>query len=335
MEKQATKLTQITTIRALAILLVAFGHSIILYSPSWGVYHTVREVPMLAWLKAVINAVQMPLFFSLSGYLFVFTHKKKRGLLKLLKSKAIRLLVPYFLIGFCYLTPLRMLIRYPGYQEKTITDLIRCFLMGTDVGHLWFLPALFLIFLLAEVVLTIAQKLPGIRQFPAAFLLLASGFLYLEGYRFDFGYSPLQSAYWNLIWFSFGYFLNVHQNAVKRIYKMKWAKWLLLGMNLVLAGYCSTKTSVGLYLGMVLSALYILNAYGAIPEKACSFTEKISANSFGVYLFHSPLIYITFSMIPNAAPAIVVFINFVVFGLAAYGLTNLVRRLKLGFVIGE
>ncbi len=335
MKIQTKKLGQLTNIRAVAILLVVLGHSIILYSPGWRLYETVREAPVLAWLKQIINVALMPLFFSLSGYLFVFTHQKKRGLLHLLRSKSLRLMVPYFLIGGCFLIPLRFLIRYPGYQEKTIADLVSCFLLGTDVGHLWFLSALFFIFLLAELILTIAEKLPYVQKFPEIFLVLASGALYLEGYRVSFGYSPLQSAYWNLIWFALGYFLNVHHDTVKCLYGRKWAKWLLLGINVITALFCSTKASVGLLLRIALPTLYILNAYGAMPEKDCKLTDRISKNSFGIYLFHSPLIYITFATIPDAAPAIVVFLNFVVFGLLAYWLTNLVWRIKLGFVIGE
>jgi hypothetical protein len=47
------------------------------------------------------------------------------------------------------------------------------------------------------------------------------------------------------------------------------------------------------------------------------------------------LIYITFANIPNAHLTIVVFLNLVVFGGAAYGLTALIRRTKLKVLIGE
>jgi len=59
-----------------------------------------------------------------------------------------------------------------------------------------------------------------------------------------------------------------------------------------------------------LLTLFIINAYGAMLKKTC-------AN------------------IPNAHPAIVVFINFVILGAAAFGLTELVRKTKLKVLIGE
>lgn len=64
-------------------------------------------------------------------------------------------------------------------------------------------------------------------------------------------------------------------------------------------------------------------------------TEMIARNSFGVYLFHSPLIYITFANLPDANPIIVVVLNLVVFGAVAYGLTELIRKTRLKVMIGE
>ena len=55
-----------------AIVLVVFGHSIILYDTNWGFYTTNQTVVVLEILKHWINLIQMPLFFSLSGYLFFY-----------------------------------------------------------------------------------------------------------------------------------------------------------------------------------------------------------------------------------------------------------------------
>lgn len=67
------KREDIVTIRAIAIMLVVFGHSIILYSSAWNLYETSVQAPVLDHLKNVINVLQMPLFFSVSGFCLVFT----------------------------------------------------------------------------------------------------------------------------------------------------------------------------------------------------------------------------------------------------------------------
>lgn len=333
--QQRERLTQIGNIRALAIFLVVLGHSIILYSSEWDLYETSRDAPFLNGLKWVIDISQMPLFFSLSGYLFVFTHSKKRGFAHLLKSKTLRLLVPYIGIGLCFLLPVRIAIGFPSYQGIGIGAFFLKLLTANDVGHLWFLPALFFAFLLSEIILTIAEKIPGIRKCPALFLCLAALALYLEGYRIGLGYPPILSAFNYLIWFGFGYFMNVHQEQLRRVYRIPGVKWALLTLNAFLLAYCQSADSVRLLISLGMKTLCVLNAYGAMPEKSWKLTEKIDRSSFGVYLFHSPLIYITYATIPNAPPAVVVFMNLVVFGAVAYGLTALIRKTKLRVLIGE
>ena len=59
------RLTQLGNIRALCIFLVVLGHSIILYSSAWDLYSTEVTAPVLDLMKKFIDAIQMPLFFSL------------------------------------------------------------------------------------------------------------------------------------------------------------------------------------------------------------------------------------------------------------------------------
>ena len=84
---QQKRLAQIGNIRALAILLVVSVHSIILYSADWGLYETTRQAPFLAWLEKLMVIPPMPLFFSLSGYLFVLRTGKSRALVNRQRRK--------------------------------------------------------------------------------------------------------------------------------------------------------------------------------------------------------------------------------------------------------
>lgn len=77
----------ITFLRALAIILVVFGHSIIIYDPSWGIYTPSVQSDVLRQIKSMINIVQMPLFMSLSGYLFYYTQQKKTCFLNFARKK--------------------------------------------------------------------------------------------------------------------------------------------------------------------------------------------------------------------------------------------------------
>lgn len=75
--------------------------------------------------------------------------------------------------------------------------------------------------------------------------------------------------------------------------------------------------------------------FGLTEPKANLLTEKISKNSMGIYLFHSPLVYISFTYWPNIAPMAMAAINLIGFGSVAYMLTNLIRATNMGWIIGE
>ena len=70
-------------------------------------------------------------------------------------------------------------------------------------------------------------------------------------------------------------------------------------------------------------------------EKKGKVIRSVSKNSFGIYLFHSPLIYITFSYFANESALFVVLLNFVIFGGVSLFITELVRKIGLGLIIGE
>ena len=54
-----------------------------------------------------------------------------------------------------------------------------------------------------------------------------------------------------------------------------------------------------------------------------------------MYLFHSPLVYLTFKFLPNISPILMIIINFIVFGSISYIITYLIRKTKFKFIIGE
>lgn len=88
-------------------------------------------------------------------------------------------------------------------------------------------------------------------------------------------------------------------------------------------------------LGLFAGLLSVLFIYQTIPENNNQIINKISENSFGIYLFHSPLVYITYAYIPNAMPLWVVLLNLVVFGILSFYLSEGIKKTKLKFVIGE
>ena len=91
---------KISNLRAIAILVVVFGHSIIIFDRSWNYYSALYSSPVLENIKHFINLFQMPLFVFISGYCFFYSkvRLKKGSLGAFVKSKAKRLLIPF--VGF-------------------------------------------------------------------------------------------------------------------------------------------------------------------------------------------------------------------------------------------
>lgn len=337
-KEEKERFSYVKNIRALAIAVVVLGHSIILYSSSWGLYETVNKVEILDYLKNVINIFQMPLFFSLSGFLFVFTHRKKRGFLRLFSDKVKRLLIPYIGIGLLYLVPLRLAVGYKGYQNLQFKDLPLLFLKCEDVGHLWFLPALLMIFLLSELLLILAEKICGIKKCPEILMYVVALTIYFYGKRICNGYTALNNVYNYMIWFSFGYFLSKNISFFERINQClqdRIIKIVLIVLSFIFSGCYFLVSSGNPIVSLIITAVFITVIYGVVPQKTNALVEKIDRNSFGIYLFHSPLIYITFANIPNANPALIVFINFIFFGMIAFYMTETIRRTKLKILLGE
>lgn len=90
---------RIDNMRAIAILLVVFAHSVIIYDPGWIYFSSINEAPVLKNLKSVCALVHMPVFTFISGYLFC-NKPRSVSFSKLFIAKVKRILVPYLVFAF-------------------------------------------------------------------------------------------------------------------------------------------------------------------------------------------------------------------------------------------
>lgn len=137
---------KLDNLRTLAILIVVIGHSLILYDPSWGIVPTTVTYEPFHIVKSVINVIQMPLFYSLSGYLFYWT-LNNRSLKYIAKQKIKRILVPFVIVLLLYTDPIKIYLGIQGFES--IDSLMNRHLFLMDLGHLWFIPVLFATFILS------------------------------------------------------------------------------------------------------------------------------------------------------------------------------------------
>ena len=315
------KIYQIDNLRTVAILVVMLGHSIILYSSRWSLYQPPAEVPVLDEVKKWVDIFIMPLFFSLSGYLFALSGGQN-GWGKFLLKKSRRLLVPFVLVGALYMIPLKMLLHYPGYEGKSYSEILFRFLCGFDQGHLWYLPTVFLLFAaLFPLKRLLCRHLAG-----GIGLMALLAVACLEQDRLPLLGLPYLK---NLYKFGWAFALGI---VLCRLppQKGRQKELALISAGLLAVGWFLRGTTTLPLAAGILSLFYLL-----MPNRPLAPLAPIAKNEYGLYLFHSPLIYLTLTWLSTAAPWMVVEINFLLLGTVAFGLTELVRKTPLRILVGE
>lgn len=120
MEESKLRMQWIDVARGFAMLLVIWGHL--------DTEHTI----FFTWT----NAIKLPLFFAISGYLINIDSSQQ---IKFLTKKAKGLIWPYFALGG--LSTLISLLKDVVLNHKIHTDLLVSFFMGKEF---WFIPCLFI-----------------------------------------------------------------------------------------------------------------------------------------------------------------------------------------------
>lgn len=339
MVKLMKKENKIANLRVFAILTVVLGHSIILYSNSWDLYTTIYNSSFLNNLKKIVNFYEMPLFFSLAGYLFYYTCLKKRKITNFVKDKFSRLIIPFAFVSLLWVIPLKMILEVPGFTILNYFELaFKNVLLLSSTGHLWFLITLFLIFLIYFIIdkifdLTKTNTRGKIVDISIVFitLLIVLNYTFFKEIIFQTAFLRV-FAY--LFWFYLGFLLCKYFALGKNenTHKMWWVSYLALFTGALIIYKLDHS---GIIINFLVKLTPVILFYLIIPPKTNKFIQYLERNSLGMYLFHSPLIYISFTYFPNINPYFMVFINFVCFGLLASVITEIIRKSGLKFLIGE
>lgn len=314
---------KLDNIRAVAIFAVVFGHSIILYSSTWNTYEPTAGCLAFDYIKRFINIFQMPLFFSLSGYLLSLRGINS-GFVSFMLKKSIRLAIPLLFVGIGLMIPIKILIQHPSYVDVGFWTAVKMLINGKEAGHLWYLPTLLLIFVYAYWTIRLSKKFPYML---VCIFLLSIVLHYCRRYLPSLGIPYQQRARQYLWCFLFGAVIHAYslENSLQK-YKhgIAFLTVCICALNIVF-----TRTD------LFASLMSVLTIYLWIPNRECCLGLYLSKNSFGIYLFHSLLIYFTFTFFLNASPLIVVGINFFVCGGLAFAATQMIRKTKFKFLIGE
>ena len=137
-------LNDVYVIRPLAIFLLVVWHSFIIYTGGWREPVGFQPIESYWWLAKLSYAFMLELFVFVSGYVLGLTlERKKNSFNELLISKIKRLIIPSLFFSVIYYLMFYSLDNFThvGFVWKVLNG----------CGHMWFLPMLFWVTLMAYI----------------------------------------------------------------------------------------------------------------------------------------------------------------------------------------
>lgn len=212
---------QIDVLRGIAITLVLFGHSIIVFPID------LNAIGWCNFLHTLVSSVHMPLFFLISGFCYSFKNPKDFYI-----KKIKRILVPYsvFLIsGFAVGIIFPSLVN----DSQGLNGLLNSLLYGTNY---WFLYTLFLIFLIFPLI----EKAMVNKAMQAVVL---SVLFVLSLFNFWPELLSINKVVWYISFFATGYFIKQNLENVKTVVNKLFSKKV--------AGFVCSVVLSGLWIALV------------------------------------------------------------------------------------
>ncbi len=318
-------------IKVFATILVVFAHCSRMYT-GLGVVQPAVPSEFLDVLTDLIYAFHMSLFMCVSGMVYGlciddFGKYKNSG--KFVVNKAKRLLIPYFFFGIFYVAPVMCFFDFTdkSYFDYCLSGII----MGENTRHLWYILALFLIFMLCAVIHRFSDKIRKNHILVFAFLAVLIGLSFLASrVPNKFG---LYHFVKYLHFFYAGVVINRYKEGFTKICKNPFS---LVAFAAVFAVAFYFEISE---LSAYSAILLIFGLSDIVSDKFCSnkFYQGLKKNGFGVYLFHPMIIYVLFYCLGKYSinPFVLCFGIFAASYALSYLLTEIMRRIKLGILIGE
>lgn len=297
------KVEEYDILRVIATLLVLIGHC--------GYYHILTPYgqcdysylaenisilyKLFLYIVKVIYEFHMPLFMALSGAVFKLNQDKSSNqtFAQHTNKKARRLMVPFFIVSLCYAVPLKYVSGYFSSSEHFIRDILVGQIMIQGNTHLWYLPVLFIIFLIAFFVQPIFEK-------HFVFLLILMAIINCISVMIEIIALQLVMRY--ILWFFAGYLFEKYRKKLNGMIR----GWYVPVLLFFLLGFSAIQLFVQKYeMNILASVLMIPSACCGCALAYCvswlcfKYTKVtklksyqiMSRDTFGCYLYSDALNY--------------------------------------------
>ena len=266
----------VDSLYAIGIVLVLVGHS---HSSDWSKF----ENTPLYWIILFIYLFHMALFFSISGFLFSNSDSiLKEGYIKWISDKAARLLVPYVFWTMFALVP-KYYVENHGFQGLDGKYLLRILFYPRENiwGHFWFIPVMFLAYLIFGL-LRIITKGKSQKLFIVCAISIAFIFYFLPFNTGFLGFSDLKSM---ILFFAFGSCIHRFVNSGYYIIFKPW-RWvysvLVILVTCLTINYAHNSRVIGL-----LTALSIIIVCWILADclPYTPIVKRLSNYNYTYYIF--------------------------------------------------
>ena len=307
------KIVEYDYVRAVAVLLVILGHcrGYGFYTDYGGLGYLgidafqSKASAVLGLITSTLYSFHMPLFVALSGCLWAVTLRNK-GLStfkSLVTNKSERLLLPFLFTFLFWEAPLKYIA---GWWQGSNIDILyqiivgNILMYGNSNSHLWFLQALFIIFILAYFI-----ERGELRRNPIKFMCVIILLSFVGRYAESHHYRLLniQTSLIYLSWFYVGFYFECYREKINSFVKthVKWKVLIAATLFYPMIVYLNGKLpGASRYLsyypiaiwGMFVTYCLCYKALQITPPHCLTFVNKISSYSYGLYLFSCPPNYI-------------------------------------------
>lgn len=265
---------QFVILTLFAMILVVAGHS--------GMNDEFKTL----WIRRWIYSFHMPLFFLISGYIFSLTtpEKKLRAMsyIGFIKKKAVRLLIPFLFVNTAIFIIKATLIGDKEMMQHPTTLSIDDFIHTTlfaPQGYLWFLPALFMIFLFVFILYRVLRKnYSGGSGYAIGIGVAVIVFSVLSVTLPTVQFMQIFQAIYYMTYFLIGMLYQEYSDPVNKFLKKYWLVivpvFMALSFGLVFEGF------IGTMCGLIFSVTLAL----VLEEKCPDWIVKYSALTFTIFL---------------------------------------------------
>lgn len=300
------ELNNCTFVKMVLMILVVAGHCTELWTGSWYGITPVFTNKLFGAFTLWLNNIHTYCFVLVSGYLFYYVKYERGGYqryLPFIKNKIDRLMVPYIFVGFIWVMPVAAIL-----YEYSFCDIFENFILGIKPGQLWFLLALFNIFVIFFPISDFCKT-----HFRASAIGMLTLYVISELFAGELLYFQIYRVLRYILIFWIGFILREY----KHDYLYKFPVWLYLIIDIgifVLSRIVSFEAPLigelaSFAFSLVLRVLGALMAFLVLQKVADRISNGrlvvcLEKNSMIIFLFHMQIVLIINSLLNGVLPTV-------------------------------